>query len=100
MLRQNDNTIHTFTLWTCLAQPDSLSPPAFLSMQLSTNQRSQIYHLNLRRRGHLSGHGEGTFVDSPQPMRGKTLDSRLCSQTANEKEAPAVCSAQLYLQRN
>lgn len=62
---------------------------------LSTNQRSQIYHLNLRRRGHLSGHGEGTFVDSPQPMRVEVYNCKVgssdCSQCWGREDQGHLC---------
>ncbi|XP_076596651.1 plexin-D1 [Chaetodon auriga] len=62
---------------------------------LSTNQRSQIYHLSLRRRGHVSGHGEGTFVDSPQPMRVEVYNCKVgssdCSQCWGREDQGHLC---------
>ncbi|XP_042347723.1 plexin-D1 isoform X2 [Plectropomus leopardus] len=62
---------------------------------LSTNQRSQIYHLNLRRRGFFSGRGEDVFVDSPQPMRVEVYNcgvgSSDCSQCWGREDQGHLC---------
>ncbi|XP_056240547.1 plexin-D1 [Seriola aureovittata] len=62
---------------------------------LSTNQRSQIYHLNLRRRGHFSGQGRDVFVDSPQPMKVEVYNcgvgSSDCSQCWGREDQGHLC---------
>ncbi|TKS77778.1 Plexin-D1 Precursor [Collichthys lucidus] len=62
---------------------------------LSTNQRSQIYHLNLRRRGYFSGRGEDIFVDSPQPMRVEVYNCKVgssdCSQCWGREDQGHLC---------
>nr|XP_057908610.1 plexin-D1 [Doryrhamphus excisus] len=59
---------------------------------LSTNQRSHIYHLNLRRTGFLS---EGIFVDSPQPMQVEVYNcgvgSSDCSQCWGREDQGHLC---------
>ncbi|XP_068185476.1 plexin-D1 [Antennarius striatus] len=61
---------------------------------LSTNQRSQIYHLNLRRR-FFSGRGEDVFVDAPQPMRVEVYNCRVgsgdCSQCWGREDRGHLC---------
>ncbi|XP_060912866.1 plexin-D1 [Labrus mixtus] len=62
---------------------------------LSTYQRSQIYQLNLRRKGYFSGHGENIFVDSPQPMRVEVYNCRVgssdCSQCWGREDQGHLC---------
>ncbi|KAM9350526.1 plexin-D1 [Symphorus nematophorus] len=62
---------------------------------LSTNQRSKIYHLNLRRRGFLGRHGEDIFVDSPQPMRVEVYNCKVgssdCSQCSGREDQGHLC---------
>ncbi|CAJ1084926.1 plexin-D1 [Xyrichtys novacula] len=62
---------------------------------LSTNQRSQIYHLNLRRKGYFSGQGEDIFIDSPQPMRVEVYNCRVgssdCSQCWGREDQGHLC---------
>ncbi|XP_044067900.1 plexin-D1 [Siniperca chuatsi] len=62
---------------------------------LSTNQRSQVYHLNLRRRGYLSRLGEDIFVDSPQPMRVEVYNCKVgssdCSQCWGREDQGHLC---------
>ncbi|KAM8755047.1 plexin-D1 [Acanthopagrus schlegelii] len=62
---------------------------------LSTNQRSQIYHLNLRRRGHSSRHGGDIFVDSPEPMRVEVYNCKVgsldCSQCWGREDQGHLC---------
>ncbi|XP_075956191.1 plexin-D1 [Anarhichas minor] len=62
---------------------------------LSTNQRSQVYHLNLRRRGRFIGQPEGVFVDSPQPMRVEVYNcgvgSSDCSQCWGREDQGHLC---------
>ncbi|XP_077369310.1 plexin-D1 isoform X2 [Festucalex cinctus] len=59
---------------------------------LSTNQRNQIFQLNLRRRGHLS---EGTFVDSPQPIKVEVYNCGVgsgdCSQCWGREDQGHLC---------
>ncbi|XP_047460052.1 plexin-D1 [Mugil cephalus] len=65
------------------------------AVTLSTNQRSQIYHLNLRRRGHFNGHREEIFVDSPQPMKVEVYNcgvgSSDCSQCWGREDQGHLC---------
>ncbi|XP_049437468.1 plexin-D1 [Epinephelus fuscoguttatus] len=62
---------------------------------LSTNQRSQIYHLNLRRRGFFGRQREDVFVDSPQPMRVEVYNcgvgSSDCSQCWGREDQGHLC---------
>ncbi|XP_041655556.1 plexin-D1 [Cheilinus undulatus] len=62
---------------------------------LSTNQRSQIFHLSLRKKGYFSGHGEDLFVDSPQPMRVEVYNCRVgssdCSQCWGREDQGHLC---------
>uniref|UniRef100_A0AAQ5WZE6 Sema domain-containing protein n=1 Tax=Amphiprion ocellaris TaxID=80972 RepID=A0AAQ5WZE6_AMPOC len=62
---------------------------------LFTNQRSQIYHLNLRRRVFLGGQTEDVFVDSPQPMKVEVYNcgvgSSDCSQCWGREEQGHLC---------
>ncbi|XP_030588633.1 plexin-D1 [Archocentrus centrarchus] len=62
---------------------------------LSTNQRSQIYHLNLRRRGNFIGHREDVFIDSPQPMKVEVYNcgvgSSDCSQCWGREAQGHLC---------
>uniref|UniRef100_A0A8D0A7P2 Plexin D1 n=1 Tax=Sander lucioperca TaxID=283035 RepID=A0A8D0A7P2_SANLU len=62
---------------------------------LSTNQRSQVYHLNLKRRGYFSPQGEDVFVDSPQPMRVEVYNcgvgSSDCSQCWGREDQGHLC---------
>ncbi|XP_054464831.1 plexin-D1 [Anoplopoma fimbria] len=62
---------------------------------LSTNQRSQVYHLYLRKRGHFSGRTEDVFVDSPQPMRVEVYNcgvgSSDCSQCWGREDQGHLC---------
>ncbi|KAG7228117.1 hypothetical protein INR49_013400 [Caranx melampygus] len=62
---------------------------------LSTNQRSQIYHLNLRRRGHFNGQRRDIFVDSPHPMKVEVYNcgvgSSDCSQCWGREDQGHLC---------
>ncbi|XP_077455271.1 plexin-D1 [Stigmatopora argus] len=62
------------------------------SVTLSTNQRTHVYQLNLRRRGHLN---EGTFVDSPQPMNVEVYNCGVgsgdCSQCWGREDQGHLC---------
>ncbi|XP_034733685.1 plexin-D1 isoform X1 [Etheostoma cragini] len=62
---------------------------------LSTNQRSQVYYLNLKRRGYFSPQGEDVFVDSPQPMRVEVYNcgvgSSDCSQCWGREDQGHLC---------
>ncbi|XP_063320866.1 plexin-D1 [Pelmatolapia mariae] len=62
---------------------------------LSTNQRSQIYHLNLRRRGDFIRHREDVFIDSPQPMKVEVYNcgvgSSDCSQCWGREDQGHLC---------
>uniref|UniRef100_A0A4W6D7T6 Plexin D1 n=1 Tax=Lates calcarifer TaxID=8187 RepID=A0A4W6D7T6_LATCA len=62
---------------------------------LSTNQWSQVYHLNLRRRGFFSGRREDIFVDSPQPMKVEVYNcgvgSSDCSQCWGREDQGHLC---------
>ncbi|XP_058498972.1 plexin-D1 [Solea solea] len=62
---------------------------------LSTNQRSQIYHLNLRRKGYPRDQGEDIFVDSPQPMKVEVYNcgvgSSDCSQCWGREDQGHRC---------
>uniref|UniRef100_A0A7N8YNJ8 Plexin D1 n=1 Tax=Mastacembelus armatus TaxID=205130 RepID=A0A7N8YNJ8_9TELE len=62
---------------------------------LSTNLRSQVYHLNLRRRGVFRGHGGDIFVDSPQPMEVEVYNcgvgSSDCSQCWGREDQGHLC---------
>uniref|UniRef100_A0A3Q1FN04 Plexin D1 n=1 Tax=Acanthochromis polyacanthus TaxID=80966 RepID=A0A3Q1FN04_9TELE len=62
---------------------------------LFTNQRSQIYHLNLRRRVSFGGQTEDVFVDSPQPMKVEVYNcgvgSSDCSQCWGREEQRHIC---------
>lgn len=63
---------------------------------LTTNQRSQVYHLNLRRRGGPSGWGADIFVDSPQPMKVEVYNcgvgSSDCSQCWGREDQGHLCA--------
>ncbi|XP_059189856.1 plexin-D1 [Centropristis striata] len=63
------------------------------AVTLSTNQRSQVYHLNLRRKGFFSG--QDVFVDSPQPMRVEVYNcgvgSSDCSQCWGRQDQGHLC---------
>ncbi|XP_070766265.1 plexin-D1 [Enoplosus armatus] len=62
---------------------------------LSTNQKSQVYHLNLRRRGYFSGSEGDIFVDSPQPMRVEVYNCKVnssdCSQCWGREDQGHLC---------
>uniref|UniRef100_A0A8D3ED07 Plexin D1 n=1 Tax=Scophthalmus maximus TaxID=52904 RepID=A0A8D3ED07_SCOMX len=62
---------------------------------LSTNQRTQVYHLNLRRRGYFTQQGEDVFVDSPQPMEVEVYNcgvgSSDCSQCWGREDQGHLC---------
>ncbi|XP_041859634.1 plexin-D1 [Melanotaenia boesemani] len=62
---------------------------------LSTNQRSQVFHLNLRRSGYLSTHREDIFIDSPQPIRVEVYNcgvgSSDCSQCWGREDQGHLC---------
>ncbi|KAM9344220.1 plexin-D1 isoform 2-T2 [Pholidichthys leucotaenia] len=62
---------------------------------LSTNQRSQVYHLNLRRKGLFGGQREDVFVDSPQPMKVEVYNcgvgSSDCSQCWGREDQGHLC---------
>ncbi|KAF3860638.1 hypothetical protein F7725_000893 [Dissostichus mawsoni] len=62
---------------------------------LSTNHRSQVYHLNLRRKRYFSGNGDDVFVDSPQPMRVEVYNcgvgSSDCSQCWGREDQGHLC---------
>ncbi|XP_034393758.1 plexin-D1 [Cyclopterus lumpus] len=63
---------------------------------LSTNQRSQVYHLNLRRRGgRFRAQTEDVFVDSPRPMGVEVYNcgvgSSDCSQCWGREDQGHLC---------
>ncbi|KAM9855581.1 plexin-D1 [Aulostomus maculatus] len=62
---------------------------------LSTNQKSQVYHLNLRRRGYFARLVEDTFVDSPKPMKVEVYNcgvgSADCSQCWGREDQGHHC---------
>ncbi|XP_068602339.1 plexin-D1 [Brachionichthys hirsutus] len=62
---------------------------------LSTNQRTQIYHLNLRRRRFFRGRREDVFVDTPQPMRVEVYNCKVgssdCSQCWGREDQGHLC---------
>ncbi|KAM3618334.1 uncharacterized protein V6R79_019210 [Siganus canaliculatus] len=62
-------------------------------VKLSTNHRSQIYHLNLRRRGHFGA--QDIFVDSPQPMTVEVYNCKVgssdCSQCWGREDQGHLC---------
>uniref|UniRef100_A0A1A8J6R2 Plexin D1 n=1 Tax=Nothobranchius kuhntae TaxID=321403 RepID=A0A1A8J6R2_NOTKU len=62
---------------------------------LSTAQRSQVYHLNLRRRGHFTSQLEDVFLDSPQPMKVEVYNcgvgSSDCSQCWGREDQGHLC---------
>lgn len=62
---------------------------------LSTTQRSQVYHLNLRRRGYSNGPGVDIFVDSPQPMIVEVYNCKVgssdCSQCWGREDQGHLC---------
>ncbi|XP_029973726.1 plexin-D1 [Salarias fasciatus] len=62
---------------------------------LLTNQRSQIYHLSLRRTGSFAGPSEDTFVDSPQPMTVEVYNCGVgsvdCSQCWGREDQGHLC---------
>ncbi|XP_074537799.1 plexin-D1 [Halichoeres trimaculatus] len=62
---------------------------------LSTNQMSQIYLLNLRRKGYFGGQKEDIFVDSPQPLRVEVYNCRVgssdCSQCWGREDQGHLC---------
>ncbi|CAB1442569.1 unnamed protein product [Pleuronectes platessa] len=64
-------------------------------VKLSTNQRSQVYHLNLRRRGFFREQGEDVFIDSPQPMKVEVYNcgvgSSDCSQCWGREDQGHLC---------
>lgn len=61
---------------------------------LFTNQRSQVYHLNLRRSGFF-GLTDDVFVDSPQPMKVEVYNcgvgSSDCSQCWGREDQGHLC---------
>ncbi|MEQ2194462.1 hypothetical protein XENOCAPTIV_029747, partial [Xenoophorus captivus] len=63
--------------------------------QLFTNQRSQIYHLSLRRAGYFSSQREDIFIDSPQPMKVEVYNcgagSSDCSQCWGREDQGHLC---------
>ncbi|MED6253976.1 hypothetical protein ATANTOWER_010640, partial [Ataeniobius toweri] len=62
---------------------------------LFTNQRSQIYHLSLRRAGYFSSQREDIFIDSPQPMKVEVYNcgagSSDCSQCWGREDQGHLC---------
>ncbi|XP_014888891.1 plexin-D1 isoform X1 [Poecilia latipinna] len=62
---------------------------------LFTNQRSQIYHLSLRRAGYFSSQREDIFLDSPQPMKVEVYNcgagSSDCSQCWGREDQGHLC---------
>ncbi|KAK2851599.1 hypothetical protein Q5P01_007875 [Channa striata] len=62
---------------------------------LSTNQRSHVYHLNLRRTGDFSSLGEDIFIDSPQPLKVEVYNcgvgSSDCSQCWGREDQGHLC---------
>ncbi|XP_037540640.1 plexin-D1 [Nematolebias whitei] len=62
---------------------------------LSTSQRSQVYHLNLRRRGDFSSQRKDIFLDSPQPMKVEVYNcgvgSSDCSQCWGREDQGHLC---------
>ncbi|XP_011600897.1 plexin-D1 [Takifugu rubripes] len=62
---------------------------------LFTYHRSQIYHLNLRRKRFYSGRGEDVFVDSPQPVKVEVYNCKVgssdCSQCWGREDQGHLC---------
>ncbi|XP_072222407.1 plexin-D1 [Leuresthes tenuis] len=62
---------------------------------LFTEQRSQIYHLSLRRGEYFSGDREDIFIDSPQPIRVEVYNCRVgssdCSQCWGREDRGHLC---------
>ncbi|XP_015250226.1 PREDICTED: plexin-D1 isoform X1 [Cyprinodon variegatus] len=62
---------------------------------LFTNQRSQIYHLSLRRAGDFSSQRKDIFLDSPQPMKVEVYNcgagSSDCSQCWGREDQGHLC---------
>ncbi|XP_013871381.1 plexin-D1 [Austrofundulus limnaeus] len=62
---------------------------------LSTSQRSQVYHLNLRRRVYFSSQRKDIFLDSPQPMKVEVYNcgvgSSDCSQCWGREDQGHLC---------
>ncbi|KAM4562125.1 plexin-D1 [Odontesthes bonariensis] len=63
---------------------------------LFTNQRSQIYHLSLRRGEYFSSEREDMFIDSPQPIRVEVYNCRVgssdCSQCWGREDHGHLCA--------
>ncbi|KAM6925355.1 plexin-D1 [Xenentodon cancila] len=62
---------------------------------LFTDQRSHVYHLNLRRKGYFGSYREDMFIDSPQPMNVEVYncgaESSDCSQCWGRKDQGHLC---------
>uniref|UniRef100_A0A8K9WZB2 Plexin D1 n=1 Tax=Oncorhynchus mykiss TaxID=8022 RepID=A0A8K9WZB2_ONCMY len=62
----------------------------FLSMQLTTAKRSQVFHLSLRRKGHLD-----KYIDSPKPMTVEVYNCGVgsgdCSQCWGREDQGHLC---------
>uniref|UniRef100_A0A1A7YEL5 Plexin D1 n=1 Tax=Iconisemion striatum TaxID=60296 RepID=A0A1A7YEL5_9TELE len=64
-------------------------------VMLSTAQRSQVYLLNLRRKGYFTSQVEDIFLDSPQPMKVEVYNcgvgSSDCSQCWGREDQGHLC---------
>ncbi|XP_061591845.1 plexin-D1 [Cololabis saira] len=62
---------------------------------LFTDQRSHVYHLNLRRTRYFSSYGKDMFIDSPQPMNVEVYNcgagSSDCSQCWGREDQRHLC---------
>uniref|UniRef100_A0A8C7SV17 Plexin D1 n=1 Tax=Oncorhynchus mykiss TaxID=8022 RepID=A0A8C7SV17_ONCMY len=81
----------TFLIYDC-ERTGAIHPKIalFLSMQLTTAKRSQVFHLSLRRKGHLD-----KYIDSPKPMTVEVYNCGVgsgdCSQCWGREDQGHLC---------